>query len=227
MRIPIEDPRYVIVRELFRQAGFTPWQEREPKGARRPNEYFLAFLKRYEPDDYEASEFLMPSPPTDARFPGYKHDAAGLLCIESESTNRTALSAAMAAKAGGVNELIVTSPVRATLETARLARLVFRPITFLDRDEKPISWPGGQRWELTSDLTLPSAIPNPPRKWDEPRPQVARYLRSALQRLLPFDLAHAFEQSGKRGRLVASRHFYQFCTSQNIQMDWIPIQIED
>jgi hypothetical protein len=152
--------------------------------------------------------------------------------------------------------LIVPDRTKRVLQHADLRRVVFHPTALVagrtpEEREKVIQWDKHAEpwWELTSDLILPPLSPsvslfdqdgNPIRddfsngcyavegQYSSP---ILSYRRSDLQSIGGFDLAKTFEIFGAKGSkdmrlFIASRKFYDFCKSNQIDAAFTPVRVE-
>ena len=159
----------------------------------------------------------------------------------------------IAGLAGMARELlVVSSRVEEKMEAAGLEHLLFRTMRLMNEaSNQVVPWPNaaGRYSMLTSDLVLPFADRTNLRdargnpyigdtqagchilsNWSdgEYEPPELRYRRQDVEKVPPFGLAVTNEQfrPGRR-LLVASKKFYEFCRSQHLKMDWIPVRVID
>jgi hypothetical protein len=60
-----------------------------------------------------------------------------------------------------------------------------------------------------------------------------RYLSSDIAKVEPFDIARTLERFGNATTAernhhytIVSRRFYDFCVSQKLPMDWVPVHVD-
>lgn len=245
--LPSDDPRVEQIIGAFRDAGFHPWTDRTRD--ERPDEYMLNLIRKYDHKDYEAAEYLEPSP--EVYVEGMRMTKDGALRI----TKKTVRPGILLATAGAGDD-VVSSRFLESIRSASLLHVLTRPTELYDDqaviDDKwsphVVPWPDPAEalLELTSDFILPPLSPSMRIEYEDgtkfdgdfERRYVIReglyrtpelhYLASSLEGLEPFDLACSFEWWGTEfsRRTIASKRFYQFCVDQGVETEWVPVRID-
>ena len=224
--VSTEDPRLTSALKELQNAGFITWQDRHrPKKA---NEFNLQFYVEYERSDHESAPYLMPFAPAKAWLGHFEEETNGRICFQCESpADMAALTHEVVGLAGDADRMLVSARVKGALEGARLEHLIFREVLCREYED-PAPWPGQPYWELTSDLVLPPLLPALPPKWDRPQPEERHFRRADLAGIPGFGLALAPDPgAGKRKFLIASKDFYRFCVELGLEMDWVPVRVDN
>lgn len=226
------DDRLQRIQEVLARGGYKVWDER---GYSLPNEYRVIRNRYYDQDDLEGVEYFKPwavasLETTTQRTPD---DVLAVSCDFEGEVPPIGMV--------GVDAMAVCDRLKLSMEEAGLAHLVFLPAQVVGENASSIR---EGYWELTSDLRLPplalglrlidglGGIYEKGKSHacivdDGFSPPELHYRASDLARVEPFDLARTSEPIGsKAGTFVASKRFYDFCKSQNLQMEWVPVRID-
>ncbi len=227
--LPLDDMRNQKIIDFLCACGMEPQIH---YGAHlRPKQFHMYYRRIYDNSDFEAAEFLEPSPEV-IIWKTVKRRPDGVLAIKA-SELRTPFKIASAAPDG----LMVSEEMRVAMIAEGLVGVVFKPLAIEGSKAEKYQ---GRVWELASDRVMPQLSPvcrfvntkgepcSGPKDGglrDEAPyvPSEFHYLRSAIAQLTDFDLACNKEI---KTCLVASKRFYNFCVQHKIPMTWRPVRID-
>lgn len=244
---PSDDQRVLAVIAALAEAGFQPWSDHTREI--RADEYMLDLIRKYDREDYEAAEYLIPSPKIYVE--GRRMTEGGPIRI----TKKTVRPGVLLATAGGFDK-VVSSGFLEAIKAASLRHIASRPTQLYDSEAvvdgkwsphiEPWPQPAEALLELASDFILPPFAPSVRLEYEDGTPfdghfergcmimeglyrePELHYLASSLHGLEPFDLACSFEWFDTKWDryLVASKRFYQFCVEQGVETEWVPVRID-
>lgn len=254
--LPSMDPRMLDILHIVAAEFVTPLESLAHAAQPRSGFTYKRY-RAYNHDDWNCCELLRMDPLSHA-YPS--SDEVGAIDRTNDGFARLAVEEIPMRvdflRAYGL-PAAVPQRVRSLLDRAGLESVVFRPtcpVRVVDAidpvadctwSEFPEPW-----WELTSNLVLPPVSPSMKVSYasgsstSRGSPDTCgisdgsgfhglpelRYLRTEIEALGYFDLAHVFERSSSSmfdRALVASRRFYKTCCENNLGVNWIPVHIED
>lgn len=235
-RLPTNDERMGRIVETLQGAGLTAWRRLQ---VMKDTEFQFAHCRGYNQEDLESLSLLEP----------LGHPIHHDYCARSAQGNLWANNSLFKKKrlltGGEVDSLLVSGDIRQMLEAEDFRGMSFRPV--LPRDPaKPVD--NSHLWELTSDQRMPplsdyctlfDAQERPVRGSAEKAYlyiedfyaiSELHYASSAVKDS-PWDFALTYElfwysEKRHRRRLVTSKRFFDFCKTNKLKMDWIPVRVD-
>ena len=207
----------------------------EKKGEWKPSDFSIDCEREYESADFEGA-FIFELCLTDGLRDVTVRDGDGLLELHSDFWDEPPEIGF-----AGMSGTAVTSRLKVLIEKVGLQKLVFKPTKVIGGKAKDFQ---NFYWELTTYVVMPKLSPvcrlvdfNGNNYIDGLSercivkdgftPAEMHYRASDLATMEPFDLARTHEPiGGQAGTFVASRRFYDFCQSENLEIDWIPVRVD-
>jgi hypothetical protein len=215
-------------------------------GRHQPNHYSIVHRREWEVSDIESAQFLwlQVTEPDLSPFTTMSDDRQ--LCFDAKDLPRKRVSLG-----GNGFQAFCNEYVEERLISHAFAHLHLRPVTIVRRLDGDIPFTpieGGPRWsQLLSDVELPPFAPLVTKKSLKDDALVPReyhgrvscaeppfrdfqpvYVRSEWSNVPHFDVAHTFEYHlnppDLSHWLIVSRRFYEFCKSESLNADWVPVR---
>ena len=242
-----DDIRLHQILEFLHTHGCTPW-----KGfvEIQPGQFWMRAERVYEQADYEQAAYFVPRP-VEQFMPYDIRTADDLLRLESTLLQPEKQIGFVGWASVVVTNALRLRLQQAQLRRLSFRETV---IEDNDEAEERYAEGVEKRqevfdpfWELTSDLILPPMSPDSKFVDHDGQPFIGdlskgcflydgflhepepHYLAGSLEAAAPFDLALTHERFGNYEgvsyrRLIASKGFYNFCVSNHLKMNWIPVR---